>query len=199
MQVRLDYRHPRLLVWGQLRKRWLRENVGLYPNTALVCEARDTLYIDVPCTPTPLREGTPLEFPQKTNLDFPSPSFLTETLSVCQLARIVLLDRQTRTGSVRLRRQATLCSSSGGQSALSQMVSSSQGGCSRLTHACIQAQTHVHACVHARVALASFAHGECSPCIQPHTRASKRRHACMPACVHAHMRHHGELCPWRAL
>ena len=97
------------------------------------------------------------------------------------------------------RRQSTLCSPSRGRSALPQMVSSSQGGCSRLTHACIQAQTHVHACVHARVALASFAHGECSPCIQPHTRASKRRHACMRTCVHARMRHHGELCPWRAL
>ena len=107
--------------------------------------------------------------------------------------------RQTSAGSVHLRRQSTLCSSSGGQSALPQMVSSSQGGCSRLTHACIQAQTHVHACVHARVALASFAHGECSPCIHPHTRASKRRHACMRTCVHARMRHHGELCPWRAL
>ena len=77
------------------------------------------------------------------------------------------------------------CSSTRGQSALSQKVSFTHGGCSRLTHACIQAQTHVHADVHARGALASSAHGECSPCIHAHTRASKRGHACMHACTHA--------------
>ena len=130
-----------------------------------------------------MRERTPLQFPQKTNLDFPSPQ-LTQSVGTDCTFGPTHTDRERPT-----RRQSTLCSPSRGRSALPQMVSSSQGGCSRLTHACIQAQTHVRACVHARDALASDQRAlrmESARHAYSHTRvhASADMRACVRACTH---------------